>query len=179
LAAATYLLQPGIPFIYYGEEVGLAGPSSLSGDWKLRTPMSWTGNTSNAGFSTGTPFRAVAGNVATHNVAAERADPNSILSFYKAMIALRNTLPSIARGSYESPVVSGSTLAFRRVLGAERSLVVINYGTSGTMMSVTGLPANAVFSAAYPSGAAGVTADAGGTAMVAVGAQSVVVLKQN
>ncbi|HJW12385.1 MAG TPA: alpha-amylase, partial [Albitalea sp.] len=119
------------------------------------------------------------GNVGSYNVASEVSDPASILSFYKAMLALRNTLPSIARGSYESPVVTGSTLAFRRVLGGERSLVVINYGSSGTMMPVSGLPANAVFSAAYPSGGARVTADAGGTARVAVGAQSVLVYKQD
>jgi glycosidase len=37
LAAATYLLQPGTPFIYYGEEIGMAG-GNLSGDPRLRTP---------------------------------------------------------------------------------------------------------------------------------------------
>ena len=42
LAAATYLLQPGTPFIYYGEEIGMAGAANLSGDPRLRTPMSWT-----------------------------------------------------------------------------------------------------------------------------------------
>ena len=41
LAAATYLLQPGTPFIYYGEEIGMAGGGTLQGDAKLRTPMSW------------------------------------------------------------------------------------------------------------------------------------------
>ena len=180
LAAATYLLQPGIPFIYYGEEVGMSNNSGLGGDWKLRTPMSWTATDAGAaGFSTSAPFRALASNVGTYNAAAEAGDATSILSFYKAMIALRNTLPSIARGSYEAPVVTGSTLAFRRVLGGERSLVVINYGTSGTTASVTGLPANLVFSAAYPSPGADVTVDAAGTAMVSVGAQSVVVYKQN
>ena len=57
LAAATYLLQPGTPFIYYGEEVGMKR-GSQSGDTGLRTSMSWTGNTANAGFSTGTPYRS-------------------------------------------------------------------------------------------------------------------------
>jgi alpha-amylase len=32
LAAASYLLQPGTPFIYYGEEIGMAGIKGLPGD---------------------------------------------------------------------------------------------------------------------------------------------------
>ena len=52
-----------------------------------------------AGFTRGTPFRPVAPNVATHNVQTQRADPGSILNFYRAMLALRNTRASIARGS--------------------------------------------------------------------------------
>src|SRR6185436_1479499 len=43
VAAAGYLLQPGTPFIYYGEEVGQAGVPNLDGDQPLRSPMSWTG----------------------------------------------------------------------------------------------------------------------------------------
>jgi len=87
LAAATYLLQPGTPFIYYGEEIGMAGGMGLSGDWKLRTPMSWTNSTSDAGFTTGTPFRALSSNVASYYVAAEQSDSTSLLGFYKALIA--------------------------------------------------------------------------------------------
>ena len=35
---------------------GMAGAANLSGDWKLRTPMSWTGDPVRAGFTTGTPW---------------------------------------------------------------------------------------------------------------------------
>jgi glycosidase len=41
LAASTYLLMPGTPFIYYGEEVGQAGLVVLQGDLPIRGPMSW------------------------------------------------------------------------------------------------------------------------------------------
>jgi hypothetical protein len=81
LAAAMNLLLPGRPFIYYGEEIGMGGNTSLSGDWALRTPMSWTADQS--GFTSGTPWRALASNVATQNVAAS-ADPASIRAFYRA-----------------------------------------------------------------------------------------------
>ena len=40
LAAASYLLLPGTPFIYYGEEIGMSAGPGLDGDVKLRTPMS-------------------------------------------------------------------------------------------------------------------------------------------
>jgi glycosidase len=128
LAAATYLLQPATPFIYYGEEVGLAGATGLDGDRKLRIPMAWTGDAATAGFTSGTPFRALGGNVATHNVAAQAADPGSLLAHYRALLALRNSRPSLARGSYEHAFVDGSVYGFQRVLGDERTLVLINYG---------------------------------------------------
>ena len=170
LAAATYLLQPGTPFLYYGEEVGMAGAATLTGDAKLRTPMSWTAA---GGFSTGNPYRATSANVATFNVAAEQADPNSLLAFYKAMLALRRDLPSIARGSYENAAASGAAISFQRAYGGERTLVAINYATTAATLAVSGLPANAALAAAWPAGAADVGADAGGQASVALPAQSV------
>jgi alpha-amylase len=177
LAAASHLLLPGRPFIYYGEEIGMAGAASLTGDPRLRTPMSWTADATRAGFTTGTPYRALAANVATHNVAAQSADPNSLHSFYKAMLALRNTRPSIARGSYEGAFASGSLMGYRRVLGAERSVVLVNYGTSTATAALSGLPAGAALASAYPSGGALVaTVDSGGNATVNVDAQSVFVL---
>lgn len=175
LAAATYLLQAGTPFIYYGEEIGMAGASNLSGDWKIRTPMSWSADTNNAGFTSGTPFRALSANVATQNVAAQLADPNSILAFYKAMLKLRNTLPSIAQGSYDAPFVSGSVLGFQRKLGNEQTLVLINYATSSTNLSVANLQPNASLTSAYPENGAAASSDASGNAQIAMAAQSVMV----
>jgi len=171
LAAATYLLQPGTPFIYYGEEIGMAG-GNLSGDPKLRTPMSWTGNTANGGFTIGTPYRSLSANVAGFNVAAQQADPNSLLAHYKAMLALRRAYPSIARGSYDNVAVNGSVMSFERRLGSERTLVAINYGSSAATAALAGLPANATLTSAYPAGAADVAADAAGQASAPLAAQS-------
>ena len=179
LAAATYLLQPGTPFIYYGEEIGLAGAASLAGDPKLRTPMSWTGNTANAGFTSGTPYRALSGNVVAFNVGAQSADPNSLLSHYKLMLALRNTLPAIRAGSYEAVAPAGATLSFQRRLGAERVVVAINYGLSSATLALGSLPAGAVLASAYPAGAADVAVDANGQASLTLPAQSVRVLTLN
>ncbi|MBL0086732.1 MAG: alpha-amylase [Ideonella sp.] len=150
LSAAGYLLQPGTPFIYYGEEVGQAGVHSLQGDFPLRAPMSWTADTANAGFTTGQPFRPVSPNVATHNAQAQMQDPNGIHAFYKAMLSLRNTLPSIARGSFEHSFAEGLVLGFQRRWDQERTLVLINYGTTEATASVPGLSPNMALRRLYP-----------------------------
>jgi glycosidase len=170
LAAASYLLLPGTPFIYYGEEVGMDGGVGLSGDAALRVPMSWSADKS--GFTSGTPFRNVASNAATQNVAAQTAQPNSLLNWYKQLLALRNTLPSIASGSYVAPFVNGQTMGFQRQLGSERVLVLINYGTSSANVAVQDLPAN-VKLASRLGLAATTSSDPTGRVTLPIGAQSV------
>jgi glycosidase len=99
LAAATCILASRNPFTYYGEEVGMANASSLSGDHALRTPMSWTPDTVTAGFTTGTPFRDLSANVATHNVMDEEGVTDSLLERYRALFELRISHSFIASGS--------------------------------------------------------------------------------
>lgn len=81
LAAASYLLLPGTPFIYCGEEVGLNGGVGLSGDAALRVSMSWSADKSS--FTGGIPFRNLADNVATLNIATQTGQSTSLLSWYK------------------------------------------------------------------------------------------------
>lgn len=170
LAAATYLLQPGTPFIYYGEEIGMAGAATLSGDASLRTPMSWSADA--RGFTSGQPFRSLSANVAQNNVASQLGDAHSLLAFYKAMLGLRNTLPSIARGSFDAAKVQGSALGWQRKLGSERTLVAINYGTAAASLSLDALGAGARLVPAWPALAATLTADATGAATLVMAPQS-------
>jgi alpha-amylase len=141
LAAAAYLLQPGTPYIYYGEEIGQAGVNTLRGDLSLRSPMSWTHDPGTAGFTTGSPFRPLAPNSVSHNAQAQIGDPQSLHTFYKAMLALRNSRASIARGSFEHSMADGLLLGFERKLGRERSLVVINFGTEPAALDMDRWPA--------------------------------------
>ena len=173
LAAATLILQPGTPFLYYGEEIGMAGGATLSGDPKLRIPMSWTASSANAGFSTGIPYRSLSANAGSFNVQSQSADPNSLHAFYRAMIGLRSALPAIAQGAYENPVVAGSAWGFQRRLGTQRSLVLINYGTSPETLPLAGLPAGATLTAAWPAGAGGLSVDSSGMLAATLDAQSV------
>lgn len=141
LAAASYLLLPGTPFVYYGEEIGLAGIDG-PGDDPLRAPMSWTASNRGAdGFTTGsTPFRPLALNRSRHNAEHQQRDPGSLFNFYRELIQLRRRHPALALGRYEADRVDGAVWSFQRVHGAERIFVAINYGD--TPASVT-LPARA------------------------------------
>lgn len=175
LAAATYLLLPGTPFIYYGEEIGMAASATLTGDPKLRTPMSWTGDTARAGFTTGLPYRGLSANVATQNVQSQQSQADSLLNFYKSMIGLRNTRLSIARGGYDKPFVQGSVLGYTRTLGQERTLVLINYGAQPARLTITDLPSAGVLTTLWPQGMP-VTSAQAGQAEMEVAARSLRVL---
>jgi alpha-amylase len=140
LAAATYLLQPGTPFIYYGEEIGQAGVATLKDDPSIRSPMSWQPDAATGGFTSGKPFRPIAPNVLTHNVQMQRADPRSIFNFYKAMLKLRHTRPSLLRGNYQHSFAKGWVAGWQRQAGAERSLVLFNYGPQAEQVLLQNLP---------------------------------------
>ena len=180
LAAAGYLLQPGTPYIYYGEEIGQAGVPGLSGDLPLRSPMSWTADPATAGFTRGTPFRPTAPNVATHNVAAQQSDPSSLLNFYRALIGLRQQRASLARGSFEGAFADDLLLGFQRVLGAERTLVLIHYGPAARSHRLSGLPAGArvrvLHAEATPTQAVPAVVAADGSLPLSLAPQSVLVL---
>jgi alpha-amylase len=175
--AATYLLQPGTPFIYFGEHIGQAQLAGVSGDAALRAPMSWTADPATAGFSIGQPFRPVSPNAATHNVAAQQADLGSLFHFYQAMLALRNTHPSIARGSYLHGQADGLVLSWQRRLDDEHTVVVINHGSNWAGQVVEGLPAGALLAQLYPDADTRVLADAAGRARVALPGRGVRVFR--
>lgn len=175
LAAATYLLQPGTPYIYYGEEIGMAGANNLSGDQKLRTPMSWTSDNNKAGFTNGTPFRALSANVTINNVSAQKADSNSLYHFYKALISLRNQRNSLRAGDYSNIIVSGNILSFQRQSGAEKTLVALNYGNTPSDLILSGLKPNSTANALYPASANALASDGNGQAKLTLTAQQILV----
>jgi alpha-amylase len=174
LATATLLLLPGVPFIYYGEEIGMASASAYGDDRRLRTPMSWTADAVRTGFTTGTPFRNLSDNVANNNAAAQQLDPNSLRSVYKTLLNLRAARPSLRQGSYAVADQSGGLFAFVREQGAEQSLVALNAGTAAGSLQLRGLTPNARYSAVWPLGdSTSITANANGQATLSQGVAQV------
>ena len=126
-AAALYLTMPGVPFLYYGEEVGLSGTGP---DEDKRRPMQWTAG-SQSGFTTGTPWRTVNANYGTYNVATEQADANSLLSHYKKLIGLRTAHETLRKGYYLPATSSAApVLAYARVFGPEATLMAANLSSA-------------------------------------------------
>jgi len=107
----------GTPFLYYGDELGMPeteipvdrvldpvgkihGPR-IGRDGE-RTPMQWTdapgAGFTRAGIEPWLPF----GDPSTCNVAQQRLDPDSMLSFTRDLIGLRNVIPELRRGEYRT-----------------------------------------------------------------------------
>ena len=151
IARATAVLLVGLrgtPFLYYGEEIGMVDvaippdeivdpPARLAGPdfpwWnrdQCRTPMAWTGEPG-AGFTTGRPWLRIGPDAARRNVAAESADPGSVLATYRRLIAARRTLAPLRRGSYETlDVGAPDVFAWRRASGESRVVVAVNFAAA-------------------------------------------------
>jgi alpha-amylase len=123
-AAATILLTaPGVPFIYYGEEIGMDGTKP---DQRIRSPMEWTSG-KNGGFSTGLPWESLNEDYSTKNVAVQNFDPDSLLTLYRDLIHIRSQQPALQFGELVN-ASSGNDSIFvsLRINGNEGILTLIN-----------------------------------------------------
>lgn len=124
-AAAIYLTLPGIPYLYYGEEIGMIGAKP---DPEIRTPMQWSSD-HGAGFTSGSPWIRINDDYHAVNVVEQEHDPESILNWYKKLIYLRNNYPSLRTGSYRhAPASHPAVFSFLRKTEEEQILVIINTG---------------------------------------------------
>ena len=141
--AAMFLTLRGTPILYYGDEIGmqnndptcredvkdpigrLGWPKEKGRDGE-RTPMQWNSEP-NAGFTTGTPWNSIPETYKTYNVADELKDPNSILNWYKQLLALRRSNLALLDGDYfglneKDPNV----LSYLRKSATDALIVIIN-----------------------------------------------------
>jgi len=97
---------PGTPVLFYGEEIGMGENPELEGRMAVRTPMQWTSGP-NGGFSRAQPRRLrrplTTGGYGPEfvNVADQRRDPESLLSFLKLLIRRYRECPELGWGSFE------------------------------------------------------------------------------
>ena len=149
ITAALLLTLRGTPILYYGEELGMQNqdpkrvedvqdiigkkgwPKEKGRDGE-RTPMQWDASV-NAGFNTGAkPWLPVGSDYATRNVAAERADPNSVLNFYRALIAERRGNPALAGDMAMIDRSNPNVLSYVRSGGGRKVLTMLNFGSTAS-----------------------------------------------
>src|SRR4051794_17390999 len=132
----------GPPTLYYGDELGLENvaipPDRVQDPWEknepglglgrdpARTPMPWDGSP-NAGFTTGLPWLPLNPDHATRNVDICQHDPESILSLYHRLIALRRDEPALYAGRYVAIETDDEVFVFERHHQDTRLLIALNF----------------------------------------------------
>lgn len=123
VAATIQLTAPGVPFIYYGEEIGMQGQKP---DENIRRPMQWTGEPG-GGFTTGEAWHSFYEDYQERHVSAQRSDPDSIFNHYRALIALRKEHEALRIGEWTRLETSQEQLyAFLRHTENQALLVMVN-----------------------------------------------------
>ena len=159
VAAMALLTLRGTPTMYYGDEIGMENvhipPDKIvdppgieiglgEGRDPERTPMQWDAS-ANAGFTTAhDPWLPISDDYKRTNVAAERDDPNSILSLYRKLIDLRRTEPALTVGSYTGVPAVDHGLAYIREHEGSRLLVALNLGGEATTLDVGALSGSVI-----------------------------------
>jgi alpha-glucosidase len=147
-AAVLLLALRGTPFLYYGEEIGTVDvdippdeivdpPARLASPdfpwWnrdQCRTPMAWSGGPG-AGFTTGRPWIRIGDGAAVRNVAAQLADPRSVLACYRRLIRARRNRRALRTGALDWLAVDQpDVLGWMRGDGPDAVLVLVNFSTN-------------------------------------------------
>ena len=137
VAMTFFLTMPGVPFIYYGDEIGMKyqmnlpnkeGSNERAG---TRTPMQWTKG-KNAGFSTSDP-KNLYFPVDTENgkltVEAQQNVKGSLLEYTRQLTALRHSTKALDNdGDWKllNSVEHSYPMVYERTAGSERYVVVLN-----------------------------------------------------
>lgn len=119
-AAFLLLTSPGVPYLYYGEEIGMLGKKP---DEDIRKPLQWTSD-ANGGFTSGTPWHVLNSDYTTKNIAAQSTDLGSLLSVYRALIQLRNNHAALRVGDFYS-VDTGDRAVFASLRASREETILV------------------------------------------------------
>lgn len=139
--AVMELTLPGIPAIYYGEELGMvdvdiksddthdqfSGGAGLDARDRYRTPMRWD-TTIYAGFSGQRPWLPIGEHVEWMNVASQRTTNHSFWRLYQKLLYLRAEYPALRHGRYTTwREANDETMAFCREQEGDEFYTVLNF----------------------------------------------------
>jgi alpha-glucosidase len=143
VAAMIMLTLRGMPFMYYGDEIGMKDINLAPEDFRdgfatatatpsasrdlERSPMQWSAEP-HAGFSKAEPWLPVPNDYSYINVEWEQTDKFSLLNLYRTLIRLRKAHPELRFGSYESYRTSSQdVLLYSRYYLGKKMYVMINF----------------------------------------------------
>lgn len=137
---------------YQGEELGLCEAPieqhqlqdpfgirfwpSFKGRDGCRTPMPWSSDANNAGFSETDPWLPIPDAHRSKSVAAQVRDPDSVLNAYKSFLAWRKEQPALRWGTIEFIDVNEPVLGFVREHESQRLLALFNLSTRPQRVSL-------------------------------------------
>lgn len=160
---AMLLTMPGVPFIYYGDEIGmnyLEDMESKEGSYTYRTgtrtPMQWTRGR-NKGFSTAPASKLYLPQDPSSDapdVASQLDDPDSHLNFVRALLALRRQHPALGNvGDFRVLYAKKNAYPFvyERTAKGEQFVMVFNPRAQAARTTALDLPSNACFEPVFPS----------------------------
>ncbi len=127
MAASLYLLTPGTPVIYYGEEIGLKGSGDSAEDANRRLPMKW-GDVWTCEIPSHATYTI---DLWDNTVDDQRKDENSLMMHYAKVLNIRHSYPAIARGTYKA-LYSGKATFGGFFVDYNDNDVIILHNTSAT-----------------------------------------------
>jgi alpha-glucosidase len=153
VAAMLLLTLRGTPTIYQGEEIGMSDVAitrdKIADPWEknvpglglgrdpARTPLPWDAGP-HGGFTSGEPWLPLGPDHRTANVAAQMQDGHSMLSLYRALLALRRGEEALVSGAWAPLEACSQVLAYERRSGTRALAVALNLSGSASAIAIAG-----------------------------------------
>lgn len=132
LAASIYLLMPGIPFIYYGEEIGMTGSGV---DPNKRLPMVWSSKKTTG--MTLNPEGATQNNNLDAGVAEQWKQKDSLLRHYQEVLTIRNGYDVFVGGTVETVETPDSVYGMKLSKGETSVIILHNFSEQQVSVTLT------------------------------------------
>jgi alpha-glucosidase len=165
VAAVLLCTLRGTPTLYYGDELGMRdvpiAPHEVQDPYEKnvpglglgrdpgRTPMQWSA-APYAGFSQVRPWLPISADYGQNNVEQQRNDPDSMLSLYRSLLALRSERATLSSGTYRALATGPHVLGYVRGHEGVSDAVLLNLGDQPESVLPDGLGPARVLLSTHP-----------------------------
>ncbi len=132
LAFSLMFSLPGIPTIYYGDELGMGDDLGLPERWPVRTCMQWSDD-NNAGFSTCSEEHLIhpaivdgTNGARRINVETQQRDPRSLLNWVRRLVDARQSCPEVGWGTWAHIETDNQAVFAQRFTSEQNSLLILH-----------------------------------------------------